>query len=87
VDPEPEMPSGSSAQEPARIQLNAPDLTKVDAAREAATGTILCMKTLSGSVEKAASMINEAGNPIDLIDSLLKCLERFNSIVDNIAAV
>ncbi len=73
-----------------RNQLNAPDLAKVDAAREAAIGAILDMKTLSGSVGKAALTINEADNPIDPIDhvsSLLKSLERFNSIVDDITAV
>ena len=85
--PKPEMLSGSSVQEPAR---NEPDLAKVDAAREASTSAILTMKTLSGSVEKGASTINQVDNPINLIDSVssfLKSLERFNCIVDNIAAV
>ena len=86
------MPSGSSIQSPARNQLNAPDLAKVDAARETATGATLDMKTLSGSlaVENVASTINQAANPIELTDpisSFLKSLEKFTSIVDNIAAV
>jgi len=48
------------------------------------------MKTLPESVEKAVSTIYQADNPINLMDSVLsflKSLERFNSIVSEIAAV
>jgi len=45
---------------------------------------------LSEPLEKATSTISEAGNPINLMDSVssfLKYLEMFNSIVDAIAEV
>ena len=45
------------------------------------------MEVLSGPVQEAVSTINNAGNPIDLMDSLsstLKFLEKFNSIVEKI---
>jgi hypothetical protein len=48
------------------------------------------MNTLSGPLEVATSKINDADDPINLMDSVssfLKSLERFNSIVDEIAEV
>jgi hypothetical protein len=62
----------------------------VDAERKAASAAIGKMNTLSGPLENTTSAISEAGNPINLMDSIssfLKFLERFNSIVDGIAEV
>jgi len=67
-----------------------PDLTTVDVQREAASSAVSDMETISGPVQKAASTINDAGNPVNLMDSLsstLKSLEKFNSLVEKIATV
>ena len=63
------------------------DLTTVDTEREAASGAVSDMEVLSGPVQEAVSTINNAGNPINLMDSFSSTLEIFNSIVEKIATV
>ena len=61
----------------------------MDAERNAANTAIDKMNTLSGPLEVTMSKISYA-DPINLMDSVssfLKSLERFNSIVDEIAEV
>ena len=63
-----------------------------DAARklEAAKKANSEMSTVTGSIQSAASAVNDTSNPIDLIDwisSFLKTLEKFNNVVDKIATV
>jgi len=61
----------------------------VDAERNAANTAIDKMNTLSGPLEVTMSKISDA-DPINLMDSVssfLTSLERFNSIVDEIAEV
>ena len=48
------------------------------------------MSTVTGSIQSAASALNDTSNPIDLIDwmsSFLETLEKFNGVVDKIATV
>jgi len=60
------------------------DLASVDEERKAASVAIDKMDTLSGRFNGATSMVNQVD---DLVLSLLKSLEKFNSIVDGIAEV
>ena len=71
-------------------QINAPDRATVDAARKDASRAASEMKVIAAPVRSAASAINDADNPIALVDfisSFLKTLRSFNSVVDKIATV
>jgi len=62
----------------------------VDAERETASGAVSEMETISGPVQRVASTINDADNPINVMDSFssdLKSLENFNSVVEKLATV
>ena len=65
-------------------------IVTVDAEREAASDAIYNMRTIYGPAQDTAAVINETDSPIDFMDSLsstLESLEKFNSVVDKIAAV
>jgi hypothetical protein len=71
-------------------QINAPDLAAVEAAREDANKAASAMSVIGTPVQSAASAINNADNPIPLVEfisSFLKTLSSFNSVVDKIATV
>jgi len=65
------------------------DLTTVDTEREAASGAVSDMEVLSGPVQEAVSTINNAGNPINLMDSLSSTLGKiqFNRGKDGYGAI
>ena len=82
------MPSDTSVRDSAQKQLNV-DTGTVDTEREAARRAIDKMNTFSEPFAKITSTIGQA-DPISLMNSVssfLKLLERFNSIVDDIAEV
>ena len=71
-------------------QINALDLATVDAAREDANRAASAMRVIGAPVQSATSAINNADNPIPLVDfisNFLKTLSSFNSVVDKIATV
>jgi hypothetical protein len=90
--PQDEIPNQET---PAQLKLlhNALDFATVRVPREleAATGAISKMKVIAVPGQDVASNINNAGNPITLIDSqvssLLNTLSKFNNVVTNIATV
>jgi len=60
----------------------------VDAEREAAGGAVSGMKTICGPVQAAAAMIDQTDKPINfIVSSTLNSLEKFNSVVREIAMV
>ena len=84
------MPSDAPQKETPSDQIKAPDLATVDAAREDASRAASEMRVIAAPVQGAASAINDADNPIALVDfisSFLKTLSSFNSVVDKIATV
>jgi hypothetical protein len=97
VHPQDEFPLYVSNKEtPTQRKLlhNVLDLSTVHVARglEAASGAISEMKSIAvGDRVVLASEINNANNPITLIDSqislFLKTLSNFNNVVSNIATV
>ncbi|KAG5636802.1 hypothetical protein H0H81_006824 [Sphagnurus paluster] len=62
----------------------------VDAARAAATTAVSSMKTLTSPLQGVVSAIDSASDAmplVDLVSSLLKKLNKFNEIVDEIATI
>jgi hypothetical protein len=71
-------------------QISAPDHATVDAAREDADRAASAMRVIGTPVQSATSAVNNADNPIPLVDfisNFLKTLSSFNSVVDKIATV
>jgi len=70
-------------------QLDTPDVTTADAAREAAKKALSEMSIVTAPVQSTASTIS-GGDPISLVDwisSFLETLEKFHAVVDKIAMV
>ena len=79
-------------QETPTDQLDAPDATTVDPARElsAAEKANSKMSTVAAPIQTVASALSGTDNPIALVDwisSLLKSLKKFHATVDQIATV
>jgi len=79
-------------QETPTDQLDTPDLTTVDAAREleAAEKANSDVNTVTVPIQSVASALSGTDNPIPLVNwisSFLKTLEKFNGVVDKIATV
>jgi len=90
ITPQDRVPSDAPHKDTPSDQINAPDLATVDAAREDANKAASEMRIIAAPVQSAASAINDADNPIALLDfisSFLKTLSSFNSVVDKIATV
>jgi hypothetical protein len=89
--PQDEFPLFSNQETP-KLLHNALDLATVRVPREleAASGAISEMMNISVA-DRVASEINNADNPITLIDSqfssFLNTLSKFNNVVTNIATV
>jgi len=79
--------SAVGVQDQVRNQPDVPDLATVNAERQAATGSINKMVTLSRPLERATSTISEADNLMNSVSSFLKSLEKFNSVVNDIVEV
>ena len=90
ITPQDRAPSDPPHKETPPDPKNAPDLAIVDVAREDANLAASEMRVIATPVQSAASAINDADNPIALVDfisSFLKTLRSFNSVVDKIATV
>ena len=79
-------------QETPTDELNTPDVTTLDPAREreATKKANSDMSAVSAPIQRAASALSGTDNPIALVDwisSFLKTLEKFNDVVDKIATV
>ena len=90
IAPQDQVSSDTPHKEAPSDQINALDLATVDAAREDANRAASAMRVIGAPVQSAISAINNADNPIPLVDSIsnfLKTLSSFNSVVDKIAPV
>ena len=90
IAPQDQVPSDTPHKETPSDQINALDLATVDAAREDANRAASAMRVIGSPVQSATSAINNADNPIPLVDfisNFLKTLSSFNSVVDKIATV
>ena len=75
------------AKETTSDQLDTPDVTTADAAREAVKQAIFEMSIVGAPVQSTASAVSgtEPNSLVDWISSFLKTLKQFNDIVDKIA--
>jgi hypothetical protein len=90
IAPQDQVPSDTPHKETPSDQINALDLATVDAAREDASRAASAMRVIGTPVQSATSAINNADNPIPLVDfisNFLKTLSSFSSVVDKIATV